>query len=189
MKRVLPQLLLPVSLLLASPSSAETYTFDPDHTVILFRVDHLGFSKTIGRFGEFEGEFTFSGKPAADANVKLTIEASSVDTFVPRRDQHLRSPDFFSVEEFPKISFQSTKIEPTGDATAKVTGDLTLHGVTKPVVIEMQVNRVGKNPRGVDVAGFSGATTLKRSDFGMMYGQGGIGDQIEIWLEVEGMKK
>lgn len=179
------------TLLLLAPVSAaaDTYAIDGDHTAILFAVNHLGFSRAFGRFKDFDGEFTFDGRFGPGAKVELVIQTESVFTDASRRDQHLRSPDFFAAAEFPQITFKSTKVEPKGEKGATITGDLTLHGVTKPVSIDVTLNKVGPNPRGVPTAGFSGKTTLKRSDFGMKYLQGAIGDEIEIWLEVEGSKK
>jgi polyisoprenoid-binding protein YceI len=172
--------------------AADKFVIDPVHTNILFIADHLGYSRMIGQFQEFSGEFTFDGQTVENSAVSVTIRTASVDTDDQARDDHLRSPDFFNAAEFPEMSFASTAIERTGDKTGKITGDLTLLGVTKPVTLEVTFNQKAPHPlpqySGVEVAGFSATTTIKRSDFGMSTFVPAIGDEIEIILEVEGQQ-
>ncbi len=178
-----------------APAKAElkTYQFDPVHTNVIFLVDHLGFSRMVGQFETFDGSVRLDPAALAQGAVSITIQTDSVDTDHEKRDAHLRSPDFFNTAEFPTITFESTKVEPTGEKTARVQGNLTMLGVTKPVTLDMTFNRVGPHPSpqmaGVMVAGFSGRTQINRSDFGMTGMIPSLGDEVEIWLEVEAHHK
>lgn len=181
-----------VATLHPGPAAAqqERYVFDPAHTNILFFVSHLGFSRMQGEFHEFDGAFVFDRSDPARSSVEVTIWTASVDTDHDGLNEHLRAADFFSVEEHPTMTFASNRIERTGDHTARITGDLTLLGVTKPVTLDVTFNKAGVHPvSGKYVAGFSGRTTIKRSDFGMTYGVPGVGDEVEIMLEVEGLRQ
>ncbi len=182
-----------ICLLLSPPTlgeAADQFKVDPDHTSVLFLVSHLGYSRVIGRFREFAGEFVLDQQNPANSRVVITINTASLDTNQPKRDAHLRSPDFFNVKEFPEMTFSSTLVQTTDGRNGKLTGDLTLLGVTRPVTLDVEINKVAPHPdprTGMLVAGFSARAKLKRSDFGMTYGlRGGLGDEIEIWLEVEG---
>ncbi|MGE0121173.1 MAG: YceI family protein [Dongiaceae bacterium] len=179
------------SLATAAPA-AERFAIDPSHSNILFLVGHLGYSRMVGQFQEFTGEFTFDEQAVEGSAVAVTISAASIDTDDQARDDHLRSPDFFNAAEFPEITFVSTAIERTGDNTGRITGELTLLGVTKPVTLDVTFNQKAPHPlpqyNGVLVAGFSGRTKILRSDFGMSTFAPAIGDEIEILLEVEGQQ-
>ena len=183
---------LTATAMFATDASAKNYGIDPAHTSIVFRVNHLGFSNVFGRFNEFAGAIDMDGDWSA-GSVAITIQAASVDTAVSDRDDHLRSPDFFNAAEFPEIKFESTGVTKSGDTNGTVTGNLTLLGVTKPVTLDVTFNKVGPHPNpqmaGVEVAGFSGKTSIQRSEFGMAGMVPAIGDEIEIWLEVEGLNK
>ena len=176
----------------AGDAAAKSYSLDPQHTSIVFRVNHLGFSNVFGRFNQFDGAIDFDGDWGG-GSVAITIQAASVDTEVSDRDDHLRSPDFFNAAEFPEIKFESTAVSKTSDNAGTVTGNLTLLGVTKPVTLDVTFNKVGPHPNpqmaGIEVAGFSAKTAVKRSEFGMAGMVPAIGDDIEIWLEVEGHHK
>jgi polyisoprenoid-binding protein YceI len=171
-----------------------TWTVDPAHSSIEFRVKHMMISTVRGRFGEFEG--TIEAAPDYhDSKVRGTIEAASIDTNEPRRDEHLRSADFFDVETFPSITFRSARIaDATGDRF-KLIGDLTIHGVTREVTLDVTAEGRGKDPWGGERAGFSAATKIKRSEFGLTWNQaletGGfvVGDDIKISLDVEVVKQ
>jgi polyisoprenoid-binding protein YceI len=177
----------------AVAQAADQFKIDPAHTNIVFLVNHLGYSDMIGQFQEFEGEFTFDQNDHSKGMVNLNIKTASVDTDHQARDDHLRSPDFFNAAEFPDMTFKSTSVSGNGDKKLRVTGDLTLLGVTKPVTLDVDVNDIKPHPlaqyKGVLVAGFSARSIIKRSDFGMKYALGGIGDEIRLLLEVEGHKK
>jgi len=173
--------------------AADTFEIDPAHTNVVFLVDHLGYSNMIGDFNDISGTFVFDHDNIANSKVELVIQAASIDTDHDARDEHLRSPDFLNVEEFPEITFVSTAVEQTGDNTGKITGDLTILGETKPVTMDVTFNSVAPHPipsyNGVVVAGFSARAQVNRIDHGMTYGQGGIGDVLDLIIEVEGHKK
>ena len=166
-----------------------SYKIDPAHTAVAFIVNHVGFSNVIGRFNTVGGDVTFDKDAVEKSVVNVTIDTTSVDTNHAKRDEHLRSPDFFNAKEFPKMTFKSTKIEKTGDKTGKLHGDLTMLGVTKPVVLDIAFNKDGVSPASkLETAGFSARGTVKRTEFGMKYGAPAIGDDIQLLIEVEAVK-
>lgn len=173
------------------PVSAATYTIDADHSSVTFKIRHL-FSKTSGQFNQFEGAIEYEpGKPES-WKTQAVIQAASIDTNVEKRDNHLRSKEFFDVEKFPTLIFKSTKVTDAAAEGAKLYGDLTIHGATKPVVLDLKVHGVGDDPWGNTRAGFTATTTIDRKEFGITWNQpvvGGLmlGDEVEITLEVEGL--
>ncbi|AWU96829.1 YceI family protein [Azospirillum ramasamyi] len=176
---------------MAAPAFAApvSYKIDPAHTAVAFIVDHIGFSKVIGRFNTVGGDISFDKDAVENSTVNVTIDAASIDTNHAKRDEHLRSPDFFNAKEFPKVTFKSTKIEKTGDKTGKLHGDLTMLGVTKPVVLDVTFNKDGVSPASkLETAGFSARGTVKRTDFGMKYGAPAVGDDIQLLIEIEAVK-
>lgn len=175
-----------VSPAFAAPVS---YKIDPAHTAVAFIVNHVGFSNVIGRFNTVGGDVSFDKDAVEKSTVTVTIDTASVDTNHAKRDEHLRSPDFFNAKEFPKLTFKSTKIEKTGDKTGKLHGDLTMLGVTKPVVLDVTFNKDGVSPASkLETAGFSARGMVKRTDFGMKYGAPAIGDDIQLLIEIEAVK-
>lgn len=165
------------------------YTFDKVHTQVLFFADHVGFSKSQGEFLDFDGSFTFDQEHPEKSNVDVTIKVSSIDMDDEKWNAHMKNADFFNVEKFPTMTFQSTSIEVTGDNMANITGDFTLLGVTKPVILVVKHNKSDKHAfSGKYVSGFSASTIIKRSEFGMKYGLPMIGDDIEVRIEVEGVR-
>ncbi len=177
-----------VSTALAAPA---TYKVDPAHVSVVFNIDHLGFSKMWGRFNDVTGTIVYDDADPAAGKVEILIKTESVDTNHQKRDDHLRSPDYLNAMEFPDMTFVSTKIEKTGDKAGKIHGELTMLGVTKPVVLDAVLNNVGQHPfrKEVTVAGFSATTKIKRSDFGMSYSVPVIGDDLELFIEIEGLKQ
>ena len=183
-----------VSGLLVAPSAwAATYRIDPAHTTVGFKIRHL-FSNVRGTFNTFDGTVEYEpGKPET-WKAEATIQAGSIDTAVEKRDAHLRSPDFFDVEKFPTITFRSTEVTDATDTGAKLHGVLSIHGVEKPVVLDVAVHGVGKDPWGNVRAGFTGTTTINRKDFGLAWnqtletGQLLVGEEVEITLEIEGIQ-
>jgi polyisoprenoid-binding protein YceI len=174
----------------AVPAPAASFRIDGLHSSAAFLVGHLGYSNMIGRFGKITGSFEFDPAQPEQSSAKLVIDAASVDTNLDRRDGHLRSPDFFNVKEFPEITFSTTKVTVTGAKTGKVTGDVTMLGVTRSITLDVTFNKMAPNPRSkVLTAGFSARGKIKRSDFGMKYALGGIGDEITLFVEVEGTSK
>ncbi len=173
---------------------AATYKVDVDHTTVGFQVRHL-FTKVSGRFDRFEGQIVFDPEEPGKVAVKGTIDAGSINTNVAKRDEHLRSKDFFDVEKFPKIAFVSTRATEV-DASAnsgKLQGELTIHGVTRPIVLDVAFLGEGKDPWGNRRAGFTAKTTIDRKDFGLTWNKtletGGllVGDEVLIEIEVEGI--
>lgn len=165
------------------------YQIDMAHTNVLFNVNHLGLSNMLGRFAEFSGQLSFDDANIENSKVSIVINTASIDTFHAKRDEHLRSPDFFNAAEFPEMTFNSTEIQKTGEKTAKLIGELTLLGVTKPVTLDLTLNNAGAHPfNKKTVAGFTATGTIKRSEFGMKYGVPNISDEISLRLELEAIR-
>jgi polyisoprenoid-binding protein YceI len=167
---------------------ADTFKIDPVHSSIGFSVKHLGVSEFYGRFNDVSGQVVFDKADPSKSSVEVTIPVESIDTHNEKRDQHLKSPDFFNAKQFPTIIFKSKSVEGSGD-TYKATGDLTLHGVTKPLTLEIKRGPEGKGMEGEIRAGGEARFTLKRSDFGMNFMQGALGDEVTVLLSLEGVKQ
>tara|TARA_R110001599_G_scaffold88069_7_gene234265 strand:+ start:16716 stop:17255 length:540 start_codon:yes stop_codon:yes gene_type:complete len=169
--------------LLSSITMAADYKIDPAHSSVVFKIGHLGVSTTVGQFNEFEGQFSYA-ENGKSGSASLNIKADSVSTNHEARDKHLRSPDFLDVKQFPSLTFKST----TFDGNT-LTGDLTLHGVTKAVSLD--VNKIGesKDPWGGYRSGFEAKTVILRSDFGVTYFIPGVTDKTEIEIYVEGIRQ
>ena len=183
--------LLGLANLAASRAMAQTGTWylDPNHSSAQFAVRHLGISTVRGAFTKLSGVIVDS-PDLSKASVNVTIDASSIDTRVQRRDDDLRSDHFFDVAKFPTITFQSKKVESAGTGKLKVTGDLTMHGVTKEVVLDVDgPTPPMKDPKGTSHRGLSATTTLSRADFGINFDAGMVGDQVAIQLDVEMVDK
>ena len=182
------QILSAVILLSLSPlNNAANYVLEPVHTQILFFCDHLGFSKSQGEFLRFDGTFNFDPDKPEEAEVAVTIDATSIDMDNQKWNDHMRNVDFLHVSKFPTIEFQSNRVELVDKSHAKVHGSLTMLGQTHPVVLDVVHNKSGVHPfSGKFVAGFSATTEFKRSQFGMTYGLPALGDDVEIRLEIEG---
>lgn len=190
MRAVLLSAVLVFVSVLPARAEVERYGFDKTHTQILFFVDHLGFSKSQGEFHDYDGFIEFNREDPQKSKVEVTIQTASIDMDDEKWDAHMKNKDFFDVENFPSMAFRSTGISVTGENTAEVAGDLTILGTTKPVVLDVTFNKAGKHPfSGAYVAGFSGTAHIKRSDFGMTYGLPGVGDDVYVRLEVEGIRE
>lgn len=176
-----------VALAASSAAATESFVFDTSHTHILFFVSHFGFSTTQGEFLAFDGELILDPDDPSNSSVSVTIDTASIDTGYAERDEHLRTADFFDVEQFPTITFESTDVEMTGDDTAIVTGDLTMLGETREIQLDVTLNGMGPHPfrEGVTIAGFDATATILRSDFGMNYGVPAVGDEVEIRITTE----
>ena len=175
---------------------ADTWQIDPAHTNVEFTVRHMMISNVKGQFQKTSGTITANGTDPASAKINATIDATLIDTRVDRRDAHLKSPDFLDVAKFPTITFKSTKVEAAGPGKWKVTGDLTLHGVTKPVVLDVEGTGAPiHDPMGNTRAGASATTKIRRSDFGLIWNKaleaGGVmvGDEVAISIDLEAIKK
>jgi polyisoprenoid-binding protein YceI len=180
-------------LIVHSTFAADTYVFDKAHSSIGFQVRHL-FSNVLGKFDDFTGTIQFDEANPEQSSVKVSIKTASVDTGVKMRDDDLRSPNFFDAEKFPTITFESKSVKKTGENTFDVTGDLTMHGVTKEVVLKVELIGKGAGPKGSVVSGWDATTALKRSDFGLSWnkvieGTQVVGDDVKIELHVEADKK
>jgi polyisoprenoid-binding protein YceI len=165
---------------------AGTWTIDAVHSDVSFFVRHLGVSKVRGSFASFEGTITTAENPL-DSKVEAVIHTTSVSTNNEMRDNHVRNADFLDVENFPQMTFTSSAVRPKTSELFEVDGELTLHGVTKPVTLQLELNGFGTHYEGHPIAGFSAATEISRSDFGVTGGAAGaaVSDKIRIALEIE----
>lgn len=179
-----------LSLTGAPAVAGDTYALDKPHTQIKFSVNRGGWTRIAGWFEKFDGLIVFDEADVTKSSVEATIDTGSINTGFARRDAHLRSPDFFNAKEIPTMTFKSTGVVKTGDKTGKITGNFTMLGVTKPVTLDVTFNRKAVHPRAKKVfTGFTAVGTLKRSDFGMKYGMGPIGDEISIEIQALAVKK
>ena len=177
---------IPVALFMGGPAwAADKYTLDPMHTFVVFKIMDVGFAHVVGWFTGVAGELTFDPADVTKSALNVTIKTASVDTHFPQRNKDLMSPDFLNVAEFPEMTFKSTSVEKTGDKTGRVTGELTLLGVTKPVTMDVTFNKVAPNPfnNNTPTAGFEAHTIIKRSDFGMKAEIPNIGDEVDISID------
>jgi len=177
------------------PALAETWAVDASHSTVGFSVRHMMVSNVRGAFGKFTASVDGSPADPATAKISATIEVASVDTRDAKRDAHLGTPDFFDAAKFPQMTFASAKVEKTSATTAKVTGILTLRGVTKPVVLDVEYTAPVKNPWGMTVVGASATGKINRKDFGVSWSKnldgGGlvVGDEVTLQLDLELVKK
>ncbi len=171
-------------------ASADTYTLDPNHTQVQFTWNHYGFTDLVGQFGKIEGTLEFNAADPTQSSVTATIAMASVNSNVQKLDEKLQSSDYFDVAKFPIATFKSTKVEKTATPDhLKVTGALTLHGVTKPVTLDVTVTKVGQHPlRKAAAAGFEATTTLKRSDFGITTYLPMAADEVKIRIAAEAVE-
>jgi polyisoprenoid-binding protein YceI len=164
-----------------------TYTVDSGHSGALFRITHMGVAPFYGRFNRVTGEYVLDPDDASACSVRIAIDAESVDTNSEKRDQHIKSPDFFSAKEFPTITFESTRVSGGDDGAYRVTGDLTFHGVTKEVTASAQMIGQAETERGTK-SGFEGRFTIDRTEFGLTKFAGALGNEVELILFIEGGK-
>ncbi len=169
--------------------AADTYTLEPTHTSVTFQYTHFGFSHPTGKFMNAVGTVTLDEATPANSSVEVSFAIDGVNTGVAALDTHLKSADFFDAAKFPTATFKSTKVEPTSATTAKVTGDLTLHGVTKPVTLDVTLNQKGPNMMKKITAGFTAKGTINRSDFGISTYVPAVSDQIDLYIEAEANAK
>ncbi len=186
MKTIFKTLLATVILGFSSISvAADTYVLDPGHTFVLWHINHFGFSNPTGKWMA-NGTLILDEKDPKNSKVDVLIPLANLTTGIPKLDTHLNSKDFFDVTTYPSAKFVSNKVEVTGQ-TAKVYGTLTLHGVSKPVVLDVTLNKIGISPiTNKKTAGFSAKTQVKRSDFGINKYLPGLGDDVTIEIEAEG---
>ena len=173
---------------LGRPATADDYVIDAAHSGVAFQISHLNLSYVHGRFDSFAGSFTLDSSDPARSSFNLNIKTESVDTNNGQRDTHLRSPDFFNAKQFPAITFASTTVKPI-EGGYEVTGNLTIHGETKPVTFSLKGGRTAAFPPGVPRTGFSTELMLKRSDFGVGKPTPALGDDVQVSISFEGTKK
>ncbi|MEI4470366.1 YceI family protein [Frigidibacter sp. MR17.24] len=173
----------------AALAAPEKYVLDNTHTQIVFHYNHLGFSTGFGMFAGFDGEIMFDQDEPANSSVTVSFPVTSLITGIDARTEHFLSADFFGKSDDPTVTFKSTAIEVTGEDTANITGDLTLNGITKPVVLDAKLNQVGNHPMANKPwAGFDATTTVKRSDFDLGMFAPYVGDDVTIEISIEAMK-
>lgn len=167
---------------LASAASAQDWIVDATHSSVLFRIKHLETSYAWGRFNDVAGKIELtSGNPS----VNVAVKADTIDTGNPKRDQHLKSPDFFNVKQFPTIGFIGTRVKSTGENTYQVEGTLTMHGVSRPLTVEIERTGTGKNQQGAKIGGFTTTFNIKRSEFGMNFLLEGLSDDVMLVVSLE----
>ena len=163
-----------------------TYKIDPNHTSVVASWSHFGFSNPIANFGDAEGSITYDPANVGASKVEVILPLSGLDSHVAKFDEHLRSADFFDAEKFPTITFKSTKVEAAGDKKLRVTGNLTIKGITKPVVLDTTINKIGEQPMAKRAAaGFDATTTIKRSDFGVDKYVPNVSDNVTLRITTE----
>ena len=173
----------------AAHAGAETYDFDKAHADITFRVSHLGYSSTHGRFNDFDGKLMVDADNLANSSVEVTIKTASVETSFAKRNTHLQSADFFNVEVHPTMIFKSTGITLDSADAGKMMGELTILGQTNPVTLDLKINKIAPHPRSGNMTlGITATGVISRSDWGMDFAVPGIADEIELRLDMEAAK-
>lgn len=195
MKRIIASIAAIIALALPLVASASTWNIDPDHSNIGFKVKHLMVSNVRGAFEKHSGIVDLNDKDITKSKVEVSIDTNSINTGVQKRDEHLRSADFFDVAKYPAMTFVSKKVAKSGTDKLKVTGDLTLHGVTRQVVLDVEgPSQESKDPWGNLRRGATASTKINRKDFGLVWNKaletGGVvvGDEVIITLEIEMVK-
>jgi polyisoprenoid-binding protein YceI len=195
MDRQIRMLAAALLLMLPTLAGAATWNIDSDHSNIGFKVRHLMVSNVKGVFGKVQGVVNINDKDITRSSAQVTIDTTSIDTGVAKRDAHLKSADFLDVAKFPVMSFMSTKVARNGADKLAVSGNLTLHGVTRPVVLDVEgPSQVAKDPKGNIRRGASASTKIDRKDFGLTWNKaletGGVlvGDEVTISIEIEMVK-
>ena len=186
MSRYLAVITAAIALTVSAFGQAKTWQIDPNHSAAQFSVRHLGISTVRGAFTKVSGTASYDPADPGKTTLEATIEASSIDTRVQRRDNDLRSPNFFDVAKYPTLTFKSRKVETAGAGKLKITGDLTIHGVTKEVVLDVDgPSAPMQDPKGDAHMGASASTKINRKDFGVNGGGGMVGDEVPITIDVE----
>ena len=184
-----PRLLL-ASLLFAvgfAQATPLTYKLDANHTMVLASWDHFGYSRPVANFGQVDGTLVYDPDKVADSSVQVTLPLAGLDALVPDLTDHLRSADFFDAEKFPNVTFKSTKVEAAGEGKLKVTGDLTIRDVTKSVVLDVTLNKMGEGRNGQPKIGFDATSTIKRSEFGVGRFVPNVSDEVTLRISTEAL--
>ncbi len=181
-------LFMAACLVVAAPVMAapETYQLEKTHVDVLFAINHAGFSHKHGSFRQLDATLVYDAQKPDASQVKVTVKTDSLDTADQARDKDVKGPMFLDTEKFPEMTFSSTKVTRSGDRTLKVEGNLTLHGVTRPLVLEAQLNQLGPNPFDKrPTVGFTATGALRRSEFGVNRFVPVIGDEVTITIDAE----
>ncbi|MFC0669753.1 YceI family protein [Azotobacter chroococcum] len=191
LKKTLAALALGSALLGAGQAMAANYLIDKEgqHAFVNFKISHLGYSWLYGTFRDFDGHFSFDAAQPETSKIQVNLKTASVDSNHAERDKHLRSPDFLNVAKHPTATFESTQVKPNGNGSFDILGNLSLNGVTKPVVIAARFIGEGKDPWGGYRAGFEGRTKLKLKDFDIQKDLGPASQEVELILSVEGVRQ
>ncbi|GGJ97588.1 YceI family protein [Luteimonas terricola] len=180
---------LAVSLLAASAyafCAPVTYTIDPTHTDVIAQWNHLGFSNPIAHFGQVEGTITYDADNVAASSVEVVLPLAGLSSHVKAFDDHLKSDDFFDVARFPQATFKSTAVESAGEGKLKITGDLTIKDITRPVVLDATINKIDTHPMtSQPAAGFDAVATLKRTDFDLGMNAPYVSDEVQLRITTE----
>jgi polyisoprenoid-binding protein YceI len=183
---------------LPSIAAPRDYRIDPEHASFGFLVSHIGYQNVLGMFREVAGSFRFDEEKQEISDVTVTVKTASVFTNHEKRDEHLRKEEFLWTDKYPEMTFTMTSAQKTGERIGKITGNLTLRGVTKPITLDITLNKVGEYPFGGGlfakpnyVAGISARGTFRRSEWGVLYGtdNGWVGDEVQLIIEVEGIRQ
>lgn len=183
-----------LSTVVSSAAWAADYEIDPAHSSVAFKVKHLAISTVPGRFGDVSGRFSFDPTRVDASKAEAKIAVASIDTMDAKRDDHLKGADFFDIPKFPSITFKTNKVEKVSETAFKAVGDLTIHGITRPVTLDVTYGGSAKDPWGKERAAFEAKTLINRKDFGLTWSKtletGGlvVGDDVQISLEIEGVK-
>ena len=191
MKKLLLTTLFSVTALTATAAQAATYDVDNEgaHASVNFQIQHLGYSWLTGRFNDFDGSFEYDAAAPEKSSIEVVIDTTSLDSNHAERDKHLKSADFLDVKKYPTATFKSTGFKSTGEGKGEITGDFTLHGVTKSITVPVKRIGEGNDPWGGYRAGFTGSTTLKLKDYGIDYDLGPASTTVEITLHIEGVRQ
>ncbi len=177
-----------IALAVAQPARADSWSVDPVHSSLVFKISHLGSSFTWGFLHSPEGKVNWDSADPTKGSIEVTAKLANLSTFNAKRDQHLRSPDFFDAKQFPTLTFKSSSIKAAGDDKFDVTGDLTIRGTTKPVTVTLK--KLGTaTMQGTTKTGFDGTFTINRLDYGLAFMPQGIGADVEIHVALEVDKK
>jgi polyisoprenoid-binding protein YceI len=200
--RILSAGVLSLLMLTTSPLTAgaapRDYRIDPEHASFGFLVSHIGYQNVLGMFRQVAGAFRFDEEKQTISDVTVTVKTASVFTNHEKRDEHLRKEEFFWTDKYPEMTFTMTSVQKTGERTGKMSGNLNLRGVTKPVTLDITLNKIGEYPFGGGlfskpnyVAGISASGTIRRSEWGLMYGtdNGWVGDDVQLIIELEGIRQ
>jgi polyisoprenoid-binding protein YceI len=172
-----------------SAYAAETYKLDPAHTSVVYRVKYSGVTFVYGRFNGPTGTFTYDETSPSKSSIQMQVDANNIDTAVQKRDNHLKSPDFFNAGEHPLVTFKSTSVKKINSDTYQVTGNLTLLGKSRKLTVNAKHTGSGKDPWGNFRRGFETSFTIKRSDFGMDFMLGGVSDEVGLTVSVSGIRQ